>query len=73
MPESKTAPVLGVGVPEASKAIGVSNSTVRGLIRRGDLAAKRIGSRVIIRVADLEALLSSGSKPGRTGRVHGNR
>ena len=44
-------------IKEASAACGISRSTLYGLIKAGELVTVKIGSRTLIRRADLEGLL----------------
>lgn len=47
---------IEISVAEAAARLGVDHRTIRRAIARGDLAARRIGPRLIrIRVADLDA------------------
>ena len=46
-----------MGLNDAAKAIGVGRTTIYKLIAEGRLATKRFGRRVLVRRADLEALL----------------
>lgn len=56
MPTEPTLPDY-LSVAEAASALSVSTKTVRRLIARGDLPAKRIGSRMIrIAIAALDGL-----------------
>lgn len=43
----------------AAKWLGVSKSTVRLMLKDGRLPYSRVGRRVVIQLADLEALLAS--------------
>lgn len=46
-----------LNVPEAAARLGVDAKTIRRMITRGDLPARRVGPRLIrIRVADLDAV-----------------
>lgn len=54
-------PRSAMSVPEASKALGLSNSTVYALVADGTLRAKRIGRRIIIPVSALHELLDDTS------------
>ena len=53
-------------VDETSELLGVHPLTVRKAIARGDLAAVRVGKRVLIPLAAIEAFLS-----GKTGSADG--
>jgi excisionase family DNA binding protein len=55
---SELAPLPLRSVRDAASLLGVSPKTVRRLIARGDLEAVRIGSRVLIREADLKAFVA---------------
>jgi excisionase family DNA binding protein len=50
---------VAVSVENAARAIGLSRTTVWELVRGGELPAKRIGGRVLIRVTDLVAFVAS--------------
>lgn len=57
-----------LSVAEAAARHGVDHKTIRRAIARGDLAARRIGPRLIrIRVADLDAW---GTPLGNADRKH---
>jgi len=49
--------VLAVGVTEAARRLGLSVRTIATLVRRRQLASRRVGRRRIIPVAALEAFL----------------
>jgi excisionase family DNA binding protein len=49
--------VLALSPAEAGRRLSVSTRTVFNLIRRGELPAKKIGSRTVIRVCDLNEFL----------------
>lgn len=53
-------------IPEAAKACGVSERTLRGRIERGTLTAHRKNGRVVIPTVDL---LSAGLLPGEADRA----
>ena len=44
-----------VGLPRASKLMGVSVATIRNMIVAGDIKAHRQGSRYLIAVAEIQA------------------
>ena len=44
---------------EAMQALGVSMSTVDGMIRRGELQSLKLGSRVLIEPAALQEFIAS--------------
>lgn len=55
-----------LSVADAAARLGVDHKTIRRAIARGDLAARRVGQRLIrIRVADLDAF---GTPLGPGGR-----
>jgi excisionase family DNA binding protein len=58
--------VIAVSPAEAGRRLSVSTRTVFNLIRRGELPAKKIGSRTVIRVQDLLGFLE------RTNPAQGN-
>jgi excisionase family DNA binding protein len=58
MPEQS--PVLTV--EEAAELLGLSRSTAYDAVRTGDLPSIRIGRRILIPRARLEALLAGGEK-----------
>lgn len=49
---------LAYTVPQAADQLGISVDTVRKAIRTGELKAKLVGRKQIIRAADLGAWLS---------------
>ena len=49
--------VMAVSPAEAGRRLSVSTRTVFNLIRRGELPAKKIGSRTVIRIEDLAEFL----------------
>lgn len=57
-------------IPEAAKACGVSERTLRGRIERGTLTAHRKNGRVVIPTVDL---LSAGLLPGEADRAEPGR
>lgn len=68
-------------IPEVAQRLGVSSSTVRRLVDRGELARVRVGRSVRFREADLAGLIDSrnsaheardpAGRPGRAGTVDG--
>ena len=50
--------IIAVSPAEAGRRLSVSTRTVFNLIRRGELPAKKIGSRTVIRVTDLVGFLN---------------
>ncbi len=50
---------VALSVESAARAIGLSRTTVWELVRRGDLPAKRLGNRVMLRVSDLAAFVEA--------------
>jgi excisionase family DNA binding protein len=48
---------LSYTVNEATEALGIGRTTIYELIKAGELAVVKIGSRTIIRRKDLDALL----------------
>ena len=48
-----------LGVAEAAKAAGVGRTTIFEAIRKGQIAAKKVGRRTIITTDDLDAWLKS--------------
>lgn len=58
MPASSIQPVT-TDVIGAAEYLNLSKSTVRRMIDAGELPVVRFGRRVVIRLADLDALLAS--------------
>lgn len=59
LPPIKDRPVaITVTVREAGRALGVSRATIYRLIDDGDLPSYRIRNRTLLKVSDLEALVS---------------
>jgi len=59
LPPSKDRPVaITVTVREAGRALGVSRATIYRLIDDGDLPSYRIRNRTLLKVSDLEALVT---------------
>lgn len=50
---------LAVSVRQAADATSLSERIIRAAINRRDLPARRVGTRLVILTADLEAWLSS--------------
>ncbi len=48
---------LMVPIPLAAETVGVSRSTLRNLIERGELRAKRVGGRVFVTKSELERFI----------------
>jgi excisionase family DNA binding protein len=62
--------VMAVSPAEAGRRLSVSTRTVFNLIRRGELPAKKIGSRTVIRVQDLAEFLDR-AKLSESGTLAG--
>jgi excisionase family DNA binding protein len=59
VPTTKDRPVaITVSVREAGRALGVSRATIYRLIEDGDLPSYRIRNRTLLKVSDLESLVS---------------
>ena len=56
--QSQAIPPVAVSVENAARALGVSRTTAWELVRAGRLPAKRIGSRVLIRMADIATFIA---------------
>jgi excisionase family DNA binding protein len=50
-----------LGVKEAAKQLGISRSTLYGLLGRGELRPIRVGRRVLISITELERFVGEGS------------
>ena len=48
-----------LSIREAAEALGVHPDTISNWVRDGKLRAVKIGRRVLIRVADIEAMLDA--------------
>lgn len=53
---------IAVGLAAASQMIGLSVDFLRGAVRRGDLRASRLGRRLVVKTAELEAFVDRGMK-----------
>ena len=51
-------------VPQSARFLGVSTSTVKALLRRRELASRKIGARRVILKSSLEAFLKRGGETG---------
>jgi excisionase family DNA binding protein len=58
---------IAVSVASATKATGIGRTTIFALIRDGSLPAVKLGSRTLIRAADLDAFIAS-LPPARKGK-----
>jgi excisionase family DNA binding protein len=56
---------LAVSVTQGAKAIGVSRSKFYELLKKGELPLIKIGSRSLVRIADIEQLLASLASRGQ--------
>jgi excisionase family DNA binding protein len=52
---------LGVSPAEAARLLGLSRTTIYRMIRRKQIKTTRVGTRVVVPVAELTDLLSGGS------------
>jgi excisionase family DNA binding protein len=59
---------LSVGLEAAGHMVGLSQTTLRRMIRRGELRAARAGRRILIPVSQLRRLARPGATTG-TGRT----
>jgi excisionase family DNA binding protein len=50
---------IGLSVVEAARAAGVGRSTLYGALAKGELQARKLGTRTIILEADLRVWLAS--------------
>jgi len=53
---------LSVGLEQAQEITGISKHTLRRMVKNGTLRAARIGSRIVIPIAELERLTRPGAK-----------
>ena len=53
---------LAVSIDEAGRLLGLSKSTIKGLLRDKELKSARVGKRRLIRVLDLEEFLKARSQ-----------
>jgi excisionase family DNA binding protein len=72
MATTSTVHPLAVGLDEAAAMIGVRPRTLRKWSSQGRVRSIRLGSRLVFRIADLEALLAAneravGEKPKTAG------
>jgi excisionase family DNA binding protein len=58
-PRPDREPRLLLSYPEAARALGVSERTLRSQVYRGTLPAVKIGSRRLIALADLERFVAA--------------
>jgi excisionase family DNA binding protein len=58
---------LAYNVQEVAALLGLHRNTVRRLIRQGDIPAMRLGHRVLVPRAKLEALLAEKNPAGAGG------
>ena len=71
--ENLTSPALGstrpaklaLSVPEAAEALGVSRSFLYVLMAKGEISARKIGTRTIIPLDELKAWLAALPVSGR--------
>jgi excisionase family DNA binding protein len=54
--------VFAVSLAEAARRLSICPRSVWNLVKRGELPARKIGARTVIRVADLTAFLEK-TKP----------
>lgn len=57
-----TVPLLFYSTAQAAQALGVSTDLVRSMISKGELKARKFGTRIIIPVSEIE----KAGKPIRT-------
>ncbi len=53
---------ISVGADEAGKLIGVSGSTIRNLMKEGELEGHVAGGKVVVKVDDLRAFVEASPK-----------
>lgn len=58
---------LSVGLHEAQEITGLSNVTLRRLVKGGKIRAVRVGRRILLPLSELERLTKPGAISG-TGR-----
>ncbi|RIH90871.1 DNA binding domain, excisionase family [Calidithermus terrae] len=58
---------LAYNVQEVAALLGIHRNTVRKLIQRGDIPAMRLGHRILVPRAKLEALLDAKQNPAGAG------
>jgi len=61
---------LSVGLHEAQEITGLSNVTLRRLVKGGKIRAVRVGRRLLLPLSELERLTKPGAISG-TGRKMG--
>lgn len=50
---------ISYSVQQASAATGIAESTIRQMVREGNLAARYLGSKILVDAADLERVYYS--------------
>jgi len=55
-------PKLTVSVAEACHLTGLSSSTIYRMFERGELTRHKIGTKVLIKVAELEKLINASAE-----------
>ena len=58
MADSNTVERKSISVPEFAKMIGISSRFAWTLVKDGKIPSLRIGSRVLIRIVDIDAFLA---------------
>lgn len=58
---------LAVGLREAGDSTGISQHTLRRMVKSGRLQAVRVGRRILIPISELEKLMKPGAV-SQTGR-----
>jgi excisionase family DNA binding protein len=69
MAETILNPSLTVSISTAAKMLEVSSQTIARLIKSKKLRASKPDRRVMIRIADIEAMLDANPWPGGRGAV----
>ena len=63
MVQDRAMPPLLLTLPQAARALGLGERTLRRLVRSGEVPSVKVGSRVLVRHRDLEAY-ADGLAPG---------
>lgn len=73
IPEYGSVPAPLLSLRDAAKRLGLSIWTLRAWAERGRIATVKLGSRVLVRDAEIQRVIAEGTRPARSQQPRGGQ